>query len=265
MPKPFFDAGLYDSQFAESMGLRAYTAQDFITKALRLLNVIDIISTPAPEQLMAGYDILNEMIDDWRTQSALVLIIAPYRHQLLAHKQSYLIGPGGDWDQARPSEITRWSAILDRTANPIIRIPHARAMTLPEWQLVAMQTVEGSIPQALYYDRGFNAFGQGTVYVYPVPDNSICDIELWLPMPMVGFAGLTNQYVFPPGYTRAIRYSLAVELANDFPGALTEGVAKVASTSIANIKRNNFRPRYAEFDRALVGSRGRRYDPYTDT
>lgn len=263
--QPYFDVGFFDSAVGKALGLRAYTAQDFITKAYRLLNVIEVIGLPEPEQLHHGFDVLNEMIDDWRLQSALILTIQPNRHQLNQNQQAYTIGPGGDFDQTRPSEVTRWTAILDRNANPTIRIPHARALTLSEWHLIAIQNTTGSIPNAIYYDRGWNSAGQGRIFVYPIPDVNCVDLELWTPEPLQGFATMTQPYVFPPGYTRAIRYALAVELGADFPNSLSEPVVKIASLALATVKRGNFRPRYAEFDRAIVGARGRRYDPYTDT
>jgi hypothetical protein len=262
---PYFDAGLFDSALAEAVGLRPYSAQDFVTKALRLLNVVDQVSIPEAEQMQQGLDALNEMLDDWRLHTQLVLTIQPYRHQLRQGQQVYTIGPGADFDQARPIEVTRWSCILDRNAHPIIRIPHARALTLKEWQAIPQQDTGGSVIQAIYYDRGWDMAGWGKVTVYPVPTVSVLDLEMWLPTPMQGFANLSRLYAFPPGYTRAIRYNLAVELASDYPGSLTQEINLLAVQALATVKRSNFRPRYAEFDRAIVGARGRRYDPYTDT
>ena len=260
----YFDGAYFDTA-ATMLGLRPYTAQDFVTKAYRLLNVIDSISTPEPEQLVTGFETLNEMIDDWRIQSAIILTIQPNRHELFANKQEYTIGPGGDFDQTRPAEITRWSVIIDRNANPIIRIPHKRALTLAEWQDIPIQAITGSYPARLYYDRNYDPRGLGKIWTYPMTTQSCVDLELWTPEPLAYFANLTRPYAFAPGYTRAIRYSLALELATDYPGVVTDEVKMMAARSVATVKRANFRPRYAEFDRGMTGVRGgRRYDPYSD-
>ena len=245
-------------------GLRPYTAADFITKALRLLSVIDQIEPAEPEMLSDGFDVLQEMIDNWRTHRQLIVVSSPERHQLVSAQSVYTIGEGGNFNQARPMRIERWSIIPVRGASPELELPFRRPLTLAEWQRIQIKSTPGPYPTALYYDQGF-INGLGKVYVVPVPNVGTVDVILYSPTPLEGFATLATRYIFPAGFAMAIRYNLAVELSANYPGSLTERVERKALSSLGDIKRANYRPKDAEFDAALTGQASRRYDPYSDS
>src|SRR5690606_29570497 len=85
-----------------------------------------------------------------------------------------------------------------------------------------------------YYER---AYPVASLFLYPVPTGAY---ELHLPvwLPLSGFADLQTNYLLPPGYRRALEYSLAEELAPglaEVPGYVT----KTAAQARRNIKRVN--------------------------
>jgi hypothetical protein len=138
-------------------------------------------------------------------------------------------------------------------------------MTLAEYQAIPIKTTTGSRPTAIYYDHAWAA-GLGTITVYPVPDNSVCDLVLYTPGEAAVFADLTTVYTFPKGWSRMYRFCLAVELADDFGVTVSARVERIAIESLAAIKRSNFRMTDARLDPAMPGMRGGgRYNLYTDS
>ena len=61
----------------------------------------------------------------------------------------------------------------------------------------------------------------------------------------------------PPGYSRALRYNLALEWAPEFGKPVDQTILMVANESKAEIKRQNTQPVYMVSDAlGLVGPKG---------
>lgn len=78
-------------------------------------------------------------------------------------------------------------------------------------------------------------------------------IVLYTPTALTQFADFATQYTFPPGYAKAIRYNLALELAPELGIAVPPEVMRNAALSLGDLKRANHQPLEARFDRGLVG------------
>lgn len=243
--------------------MRAYSSDQFVFRALLLLGEVDAIDPLDPEDAATGYDALQEMIDDWGTQRKTILHSPRNNCPLTAGVASYTIGPGGVFNQVRPTWIDAVSVVLDRTAAQPIEIPLPKPITLEEYQRIPMKLATAQYPDRIFYDHAFSQLQLGTIKVYPVPTSSLLDLILYTPAALTGFTDQTTQYYFAPGYSRAIRYNLAIELASEYDRVPSARVERIASQSLANIKRSNFRPNEANFDPMLGGVRGR-YNIYTD-
>lgn len=66
------------------------------------------------------------------------------------------------------------------------------------------------------------------------------------------FAATTDEVDLPPGYARALRYNLAVELADDYGVAVPPTVGGNAADSKTILKRTEFEPTYLESDPAIL-------------
>lgn len=243
----------------------SYSATDFGTRALRLLGVIDATATPSSEDIQTAYEALNDMIDDWGTQRQTIYKITRSVFALTANTATYTLGSGGDWNIVRPVWIDRVSVIPENSGSGNtgpMEIPIGLALDIAEFQQICIKTATSSFPQAIYWDRGWTA-GLSNVQVYPVPTASNAAIVLYTPTAVTGFTDLATEYTFPPGYAKAIRYNLAVELAPEFGIDPPDSVRKIAIETLADIKRANNAPIEAQFDAGLVGIRGR-YNIYTD-
>ena len=74
------------------------------------------------------------------------------------------------------------------------------------------KTLQASMPTGIYYDP---SYPDGRVYVVPVPDTALT-ITLVHDEAFTALASVSTSLSFPPGYERALRYALAVELAPEF-------------------------------------------------
>lgn len=107
----------------------------------------------------------------------------------------------------------------------------------------------------VYYDHSWTA-GLGRLYPWPVPTDDAQAIVLYTPLAQSAFLSLTAPATCPPGQATALRYALAVELAAWFGVAIPPQVADRAVSSLADLKRVNYRPLVLGFDPALLGGGG---------
>lgn len=232
------------------------SALDFITRALRLLNMIDPTEAPSAEDAEDAFQTLNDWIDSLGTQRLTIYALQRATKTLTSGTASYTIGDGGDIDVIRPVWIEQGSAglILDIAAATPLEYP-LTVLTDDQYKGVAQKTFQNGQVEAIYYDHNWSA-ALGRIYPFPIPNVSTTQLVLYLPTALTEFANLSTEYTFPPAYRRAIRYNLAMELANDFHVDPPAAVARIASDTMAWIKRANYRPSVVRIDPALTGKRG---------
>lgn len=170
----------------------------------------------SPEQQQDALDILNAMVDGWRTQRMLVFHVARQVFNVVAGQGSYYIGEGApDWNTERPTRIEMASLVQIVTpSEPPTDLPLA-ILTPVDWFSVRVKTIQSSTPQYLYYEPTLQAPGNqqwGTVWLWPVPQiaNKIA-LGLWQTVGQ--FENVEAEVNLPPGYLKALQYNLAIELA----------------------------------------------------
>jgi len=77
-----------------------------------------------------------------------------------------------------------------------------------------------------------------TMYLYPVPTR-LLEFHIISVLELSEPATLDTTLAFPPGYLRAFRYNLAMELAPEFGVEPSPQVQRIAMTSKRNLKRIN--------------------------
>lgn len=239
------------------------TANDLITRTLKTIGVLAAGETAQANDADDAFTALNAMIDSWGTQRLTIYTVARTALNLTASTQSYTIGTGGTFNLARPVWIRAAGVIPDRSAAAAQKteIP-IRVLSLEEWREISIKGTTSTFPSDLYYDKAWAA-GLGTIEVWPIPDNSNCQLVLYTPTALTKFADRTTDYTFPPGYEEALRYQLALRLAPEFGRQILPDVMMLASESFANIKRANVTDDELSIDAALL-SGGGRYNWMTD-
>lgn len=88
------------------------TGLDLISSSLRLINVLAAGETCPTDMASDALNVLNDMIDSWNTQRLAIYTTRIDDFPLTLNKQVYTLGAGGDFNIARPSQITGASSIL---------------------------------------------------------------------------------------------------------------------------------------------------------
>lgn len=216
----------------------AITGRSLVTSALKLIGVLAAGETATSEDAVDGLSILNEMIDNWGNQRLAVPSTSRTLYSLTT-AQSYTIGLGGTWNQAWPNWIER-AGIIVTAGSVVLELP-VRIVTVDQWGAIPIKAQTGAWPTLLYYDHAY-ASGLGTVNVWPKPDGTqSLQIALYMPAVLSQFASLDTAYAFAPGYAKALRYNLALELAPAFGAQVDPIVGAMAQESKGDLKRANIR------------------------
>lgn len=89
------------------------TATSLITAAFQDLGVYQPGETVTSTDLNTGLERLNRLVSTWRTMDLTVLAVERMIFSLTANQQQYSIGPGGDFDVARPQQVNGAALLLN--------------------------------------------------------------------------------------------------------------------------------------------------------
>jgi hypothetical protein len=104
-----------------------------------------------------------------------------------------------------------------------------------QYNNIAVKTVQSTYPQVMFVN---NTFPNISMSVYPVP-NRVLEFHFISVQRLLDPASLSTEILMPPGYLRAFRYNLALELAPEFGVEPAPDVRRVAMYSKRNLKRIN--------------------------
>jgi len=239
------------------------TARDIIQDSLERLGVYAPGETMGDADAERGLTVLNDMLDSWSNESLTTFEILEQTGALQVGVSSYTIGAGGVFNTTRPIRILDGPGaayIVDSSQNryPLNVVPKAY------WNQIGLLTVTSNIPDTLYYD---NAYPLGIINIFPVPLISY-SIYFDSYLQLVDFANLSTAVSLPPGYIKAMKDVLAVELWPYFkpdgsdPSAV---LIEAASKSKANVKRANLRENVAQYDQEIVSRATPTYNIYRDS
>lgn len=212
------------------------TALDVIKSSLRLLGAYSPGETLDIGEANDALAVFNDMIDSWNAERLSIFTTSSQDFPLVLNKQTYTMGPGGDFDVPRPAQIDGMSAIL--LYNPVnpVEVP-IDMYTVEQWQIqVPVKNVPGTFPQ-ICYDSG--DYPLRKLNMWPIPNQTPVDVRIYSWQALSEPATLATVIAFPPGYKRALRFNLAVDLASDYERPVPPTVQQVAIESKAIIKTMN--------------------------
>lgn len=252
------------------------TLLDLIKRSMRLLNVLNVGDPPTADEAADGMTAMNSMIDAWGTRRLLIYSTARNIYPLTAGKQVYQLGPNTtapDWQGPRPVAVD-YAGLLLANADPTQaqEMPLHILTTEAEYARIRMKALTSTYPEALYCDRWYNNadpltssvanVGSANIYLWPAPTQAN-SVALYTPAAISQFTALTQLIALPPGYARALPYNLAVEFAPEFEVTPSDTVLRIASESLADLARMNWRARKLRADSSLDKSaRGGVFDIY---
>ena len=200
------------------------TAQSIITGALTTLGV-KAEGQPLPaEYAQQGLTSLNELIDSWAIESLFAWSTTEYTGT--ANGSTVTIGPTGD--VVTPFQPPRIEGAFTRLSN--IDYP-INLVNYLEFADIRLKSVVGPFPTIGYYDA------VGTLFLYPVASGQEIHVSVY--QRLSEFATLLTNYSLEPGTRRALRLSLAEELAAEFSVPLNPVTAQLAMRARRMLKRSN--------------------------
>ena len=199
--------------------MAAILLSEVIYAAYRLIGVLGRPGRgSSPAEQADGIEALNTLVDAWGIDPLMVYTILPQLFNLTPGLQIYTIGidPTGmtvaNFQVARPVRIHK-ANILTQLASPqVTRIP-LEILDVDGWSNLRVQQTPSTIPQYLYddYDDPLSK-----LYLYPYP-SAAAQLEIYYWKQLSLFATVNDAVVVPPGYLRALKTNLAVELAPRYP------------------------------------------------
>ena len=214
------------------------------------LRIAGVIMSPgrgyAPEILADTFEMYNTLLDEWANQELLVYHYYQTIQNLVALKMTYKIGPASidptvDFNLVRPPRIEFASILvfvgLDGNSIPIRRQLEIRHVQ--DRASVTLDKTYSAIPLAMYYDMGYPI---GLIDFWPIPQNSINQLEMWLWEQLQQAAAPSDLIALPPGYRKALQYNLAKDISSR-PWNVSKPMNSVAydqaRTSLAWVKSLN--------------------------
>lgn len=215
---------------------------DLIKSSMRLIGAIATGETPTAEEANDGLLVLNDMLENWSTENLSVWGSSNQTFSLVAGQSVYTIGPTGNWVTDRPQDIDDAYISFSGVDFPI------KVISQEQYNEINLKTMQQPIVERLLY---VNEFPLGVATVWPVPTQAL-PITLTMRR-LLGFpVTLTDTLTGPPGFVKAIRYSLAVEFAPEFGVEVSPAVLQVAVDAKSDYKRSNIPLAVARYDDALT-------------
>lgn len=227
------------------------TALQLITSAARLCQVVRKTQALAADEAMDGLESLNDMIDSW-TNNSLLIPSRSWESFPITNAASYSIGPGQTLNTVRPLVIK--DAF---TRNNTIDYP-LEILSDEQYEDIIYKSLTTNYPQYINYD---NANPYGTIRLWPQVSGSGTELHLLSEKPLTTIPTLNTQVILPPGWKRAIRFNLAIDLAGEYGKDIPKEVGLVATQSLAAIELSIAKNRPVKY-KAPVNTR---YNIYGDT
>lgn len=222
------------------------TARDVIKGSLRLIGAIAQGETPSADAASDALSALNDMLGDWSTQSLLIYAKVREEFSLIGSQQAYTMGPSANFNTTRPIKIEQ--ALIKIVGSSLTTELPIEIVNLKQWSDIQVKATASSIPTKLYAE---GTFPNETINLWPIP-SAANTLVLYSWKPFTAFATLDTAVSLPPGYAKALRYGLALELAPEYGTEPSQLVALQAIESKESIKRMNIKPQLLEVDAAAT-------------
>lgn len=220
-----------------------FTVRTLIGASMRLCGASDHGERLDEEEYNDALGVLNAMLDAWRIERLMLPYTRSDNYETVIGQQVYTVGDGGDWDGARPQKL-RYVTLRDGAIDyPLTRLEH------DDYANITYKGETSQIASHYYYEPQFPL---ARLTLYPVPEKEVAIIlsfegffeTLTLDSDLSGLA---------PGYQLAMRYNLAVLLADEFREKVKDSVRHTAREAKAALKASNAQSLDAVYDYRLPG------------
>lgn len=214
------------------------TAREVIADAHRLLGLVSSGNALPEAVYQDNLAALNLLIDSWNTER---MSVFSEQDQVVVWPQGVrttTLGPTGALARVdlatpeRPVQVAASSYFVDPSTGLSLPLD---LVNQQQYNSISLKTITSTYPQVMWVNP---TFPNVTLTVYPVPTitlhfHIVSVVELSEP------ASLNTVISMPPGYLRAFKYGLAVELAAEFNMEPPPQVQRLAAVSKRAVRRLN--------------------------
>lgn len=223
------------------------TGRDLVYASLRLIGASAPGESLDASEATDGLAALNALIDSWSNEGLIIhTVTAETPYTLTPSDGTITVGASGNITTRYQSLES--ALIRDGTLD----LPPLRLLTLEEYAAIPDKSTQATYPLCLYDDGGYP---QRTLTLWPVPSAAKA-LVLFTKRALTQISTLDTSISLPPGYERALKYNLAIDLATEYGRTVSAEVATTATESKAAIKRANLKPRYLSTGGIPAGSQG---------
>lgn len=247
----------------------AITGSALVADSFALLNVFLPGESIPNDDGQFARRFLNDLLSSLSQRAAFSPFISRERFDLVADQggpdDPYTIGSGGDFDTERPENqrsIVSANLILTATS-PEVRVPLG-IYTDDAYDANQLPDQSNTQPTGLYYNPTY-ASDLGSIFLWPVPDTSENDLELFLQKAVAQFADLSTTYYVPDGWPQFLKYALADLLQVPYGKALSPAARRLLVESKGVVMRSNARLTDLANDATWATSRHTLYNIQTGT
>lgn len=237
------------------------TARDIIESSLRQLTVYAPGESVDDDDLQEGLTQLNRLLDSLSNDAAACYAILEQHFPLVVGKQSYTIGPGGDFNGVRPLRLIYGpgaARVID-TNNVVVPID---VWPQDKWNQLGYPGENADYPSVIFYDPQYPL---GIINVFPIPS---IGYTLYFDsyLALANLASYQASLSFPPGYEAMLQNNLSVWLKPFYKKAqLDPIISTLAIRTLNAVKRMNRRQNMANYDPELMVRGAQSYDIYSDS
>lgn len=219
------------------------TARNLIERAMRKVGVLTLNEAATADEANEALLTLNDLLASWSTDSLYIVARTTESFPLIGSQAEYTIGTGGDFDTDRPVYL-----VDSYFRNGDIDYP-LETITDENYANIGFKGVSG-LPEYINYT---NAYPLGRVKIYPAP-STVYTLYLVTEKPVTSIATLDTVIDLPPGWERALVYSLAIELAPEYGQPIDPIVDRIAMSSKEAIKNQVSISRSMDANASLNGN-----------
>lgn len=226
------------------------TALDLITLSLKDLGALGIGQSIQPDDIADGLTTLNQMLGQWQAERLSVF------HEIESVTQatgsaSYSVGPGGDFNIARPTDIKAAFVRLKNASLPV-DYPVMIIRSREDYSKIGVKGIT-TLPDSVYYDA---AYPLGKLLWYPVPQSQY-ELHIVVLDTLQMFSTPSTAINLPLPYHVAIRFNLAVYLAPLYQMMASSDLMRLAANAKRVVKRMNVQIPAMTLPSEFAGSGGR--------
>jgi hypothetical protein len=171
------------------------------------------------------------MLSSWSNENLVIFQKVREEFSFVANTAAYTWGTGGTFNSSRPIEVLKANLEIQGTDPQEIPL---KILTTKEFAEISLKETDSNYPSSVYFDGAYPLLG---VAFWPVPNTT--EKAVFYSLKPFSTLTLSTELSYPPGYEKAIRYNLAIDLSPEYgrqPDAL---IMQQALETKAEIKRKN--------------------------